>query len=137
MMAQTRSDYIMRRLQDLRVSSPGVEGSAIVSLDGLTIGADLSGEIEEELLGAMSAAMLSLGERISEELVRGDPTQLLIRGTRGNVILVSAGNHAVLTVLARDQAKLGLLFLDMRRVAHDLGLLIDQIVGQRYARDTQ
>ncbi len=36
------------------------------------------------------------------------------------MILTSVGGEAVLTVLAREQAKLGLLFLDMRRAAEDL-----------------
>ena len=129
-MYQTRSEYIVHRLQDLRVSSPEVEGSALVSLDGLTIGSDLSGGVEEELIAAMSAAMLSLGERIAEELDRGDPAELLIRGTRGNVILIAAGNEAVLTVLARHKAKLGLLLLDMRRIARDLGRILGQMVGR-------
>jgi hypothetical protein len=37
---------------------------------------------------------------------------------------MSVGSDAVLTVLAREQAKLGLLFLDMRRAAEDLSNII-------------
>jgi predicted regulator of Ras-like GTPase activity (Roadblock/LC7/MglB family) len=37
---------------------------------------------------------------------------------------MSVGNDAVLTVLAREQAKLGLIFLDIRRAADDLSKLI-------------
>jgi predicted regulator of Ras-like GTPase activity (Roadblock/LC7/MglB family) len=40
------------------------------------------------------------------------------------MILMAVGNEAVLTVLARKQAKLGLLFLDMRRATHDLSELL-------------
>jgi predicted regulator of Ras-like GTPase activity (Roadblock/LC7/MglB family) len=36
---------------------------------------------------------------------------------------MAVGLEAVLTVLARQQAKLGLLFLDMRRAADDLAKL--------------
>ena len=72
----------------------------------------------------MSAAMLSLGERISSELGRGSLDQVYIRGNSGFVILMSVGEDAVLTVLAREKAKLGLLFLDMRRAVDDLLTLI-------------
>jgi hypothetical protein len=72
----------------------------------------------------MSAAMISLGERISTELGRGNLDQVYIRGNSGFVILMSVGEEAVLTVLAREQAKLGLLFLDMRRAVEDLTILI-------------
>ena len=72
----------------------------------------------------MSAAMLSLGERIATELGRGDLDQVYIKGGEGYVVLMSVGEDAVLTALARKQAKLGLIFLDMRRATNDLSKLI-------------
>jgi len=112
------------RLRDLQASSPDVEASAIVSVDGLTIASALPSNVEEDRVSAMSAAMLSLGERISSELGRGHLDQVYIRGNSGFVILMSVGEDAVLTVLAREKAKLGLLFLDMRRAVDDLLTLI-------------
>jgi uncharacterized protein len=112
------------RLRDLQASSPDVEASAIVSVDGLTIASALPSNVEEDRVSAMSAAMLSLGERISSELGRGNLDQVYIRGKNGFVILMSVGEDAVLTVLARERAKLGLLFLDMRRAVDDLLTLI-------------
>jgi predicted regulator of Ras-like GTPase activity (Roadblock/LC7/MglB family) len=72
----------------------------------------------------MSAAMLSLGERISSELGRGGLDVAYIHGDVGYVLLSAIGNDAVLTVLARKQAKLGLVFLEMQRTAEDLSKLI-------------
>jgi predicted regulator of Ras-like GTPase activity (Roadblock/LC7/MglB family) len=72
----------------------------------------------------MSAAMLSLGERIASELGRGLLNQVYIRGKQGYVLLMSVGEDAVLTVLAREGAKLGLIFLDMRRVVEDMVTLL-------------
>jgi hypothetical protein len=72
----------------------------------------------------MSAAMLSLGERIASELGRGILNQVYIKGEHGYVILMSVGEEAVLTVLAREQAKLGLILLDMRRATEALEELI-------------
>lgn len=112
------------RLRDLQASSPDVEASAVISFDGLTIASALPESIEEDRVAAMSAAMLSLGERISGELGRGILDQVYIRGKNGFMVLMAVGNEAVLTVLARKQAKLGLLFLDMRRATRDLAELI-------------
>ena len=75
-------------------------------------------------MSAMSAAMLSLGERIASELGRGTLEQVYIKGEKGYVVLMSVGEEAVLTALAREQAKLGLIFLDMRRATQDLAKLI-------------
>jgi len=114
----------MDRLRDLQASSTDVEASAVVSVDGLTMASALPSDVEEDRVSAMSAAMLSLGERIATELGRGKLDQVYIKGQTGYVILMSIAAEAVLTVLARDQAKLGLLFLDMRRTAEDLEKLL-------------
>ena len=84
----------------------------------------MPGDVEEDRVAAMSAAMLSLGERIAGELGRGVLDQVYIKGEKGYVILMSVGDEAVLTVLAREGAKLGLIFLDMGRAVDDFEKLI-------------
>ncbi len=123
-MAKSRTQLMVERLRDLQASSPDIEASAVVSIDGLPIASALPQNIEEDRVSAMSAAMLSLGERIAEELGRGRLEQVYIKGENGYVILMAIGEEAVLTVLAREQSKLGLIFLDMRRAVEDLARLI-------------
>ncbi len=123
-MSKTRNQLMVDRLRDLQASSPDIEASAIVSVDGLTIASALPTGVEEDRVSAMSAAMLSLGERIACELGRGSLAQVYIKGEKGYVILMAIGEDAVLTALAREQAKLGLIFLDMRRATEDLSKLI-------------
>ena len=123
-MTKSRSQMMVDRLRDLQASSPDIEASAVVSLDGLIIASALPQNVEEDRVSAMSAAMLSLGERIATELGRGSLDQVYIRGEKGYVILMSVAEEAVLTALSREQAKLGLIFLDMRRAAQDLSRMI-------------
>jgi len=123
-LTKSRTQKLVDRLRDLQASSPDVEGSAIVSVDGLSIASALHQEIEEDRVSAMSAAMLSLGERIASELGRGILEQVYIRGENGYVLLMAVGEEAVLTVMARKEAKLGLILLDMKRAVHDLVALI-------------
>ena len=124
-MNRSRTDQMVARLRDMQAASPDIEASAVVSVDGLIMASALPAEVEEDRVSAMSAAMLSLGERISTELGRGALDQVYIRGGGGFVILSAVGEEAVLTVLAREQAKLGLVFLEMRRAAEDL----ERVVG--------
>jgi uncharacterized protein len=123
-LTKSRSQLMVERLRDLQASSPDIEASAVVSVDGLTIASALPQGVEEDRVSAMSAAMLSLGERIATELGRGSLDQVYIKGETGYVILMSVGEEAVLTALAREQAKLGLIFLDMRRAAEALAKLV-------------
>ncbi|NLF74074.1 MAG: hypothetical protein GX573_00130 [Chloroflexi bacterium] len=123
-MAKSRTDQLVERLRDLQISSPDVEAAAIVSVDGLSIASSLPSNVEEDRVSAMSAAMLSLGERIANELGRGGLEQVYVKGEHGYVILSAIGDEAVLTVLAREQAKLGLIFLDMSRAVKELDKLV-------------
>jgi predicted regulator of Ras-like GTPase activity (Roadblock/LC7/MglB family) len=123
-MARSRTEQMVTRLKDMQVSSPDIEASAVVSVDGLIMASSLPAGVEEDRVSAMSAAMLSLGERIATELGRGLLDQVYIRGEEGYVLLTSVGEEAVLTVLARSQAKLGLLFLDVKRAAEDLASIV-------------
>jgi predicted regulator of Ras-like GTPase activity (Roadblock/LC7/MglB family) len=123
-MTKSRTQLMVDRLRELQASSPDIEASAVVSVDGLTIASALPREVEEDRVSAMSAAMLSLGERIANELGRGILEQIYIKGENGFVVLMSVGKEAVLTALANERAKLGLIFLDMRRATEDLVKLI-------------
>ena len=119
-MNQSRSDQLIQRLRTMQAAAPDIEASAIVSVDGLIMASALPIEVEEDRVSAMSAAMLSLGERIASELGRGALEQVYIRGDSGFIVLTSVGEEAVITALARQEAKLGLVFLEMRRAADDI-----------------
>lgn len=119
-MTRSRKDMMVDRLKEMQAASPEIEASAVVSVDGLIMASALPADVEEDRVSAMSAAMLSLGERISSELGRGGLEQVYIRGNGGYVLLTAVGQEAVLTALARENAKLGLIFLEMRRAAEHL-----------------
>lgn len=123
-MARSRTELMVDRLRELQTATTDIEASAVVSIDGLIMASALPAEVEEDRVSAMSAAMLALGERIASELGRGTLDQVYVRGSHGYVILMSVGEEAVLTALVRENAKLGLVFLDMKRAAGDLAKLI-------------
>jgi predicted regulator of Ras-like GTPase activity (Roadblock/LC7/MglB family) len=123
-MTKSRADQMVERLQNMQASAPDIEASAVVSVDGLIMASALQQGVEEDRVSAMSAAMLSLGERISTELGRAGLEQVYIKGDAGSIVLTSVGEEAVLTAMARQEAKLGLIFLEMRRAAEDLVKLV-------------
>lgn len=123
-MSKNRSQQMVDRLRAMQASAPDIEASAVVSVDGLIMASALQQGAEEDRISAMSAAMLSLGERIAQELGRGGLEQVYIKGDKGFIVLISVGNEAVLTALARQEGKLGLVFLEMRRAAEDLFKLV-------------
>jgi hypothetical protein len=123
-MAKSRAEQMVERLRSMQAAAPDIEASAVVSVDGLIMASALQQGVEEDRVSAMSAAMLSLGERISSELGRAGLEQVYIKGDKGSIVLTSVGTEAVLTALGRQDAKVGLIFLEMRRAAEDIVKLV-------------
>lgn len=115
-----RAEMLDSILQELNAVSPAVDASAIISFDGLVMASSISSELEEERLAAMAAAMLSLGERATSELNRGDMQQMVIKGAEGFIVLTAATDDAVLVVLTQSAARIGLTMLDIKRSVKDV-----------------
>lgn len=102
------------------VRDSGAEGAVLVSVDGLAIASFLPQGIDEDRVAAMGAAILSLGERVTAELNKGQLEQLYIKGSTGYVIFTGVKDVAVLGVLAPPNAKLGLLLMEIQRAIKKL-----------------
>lgn len=116
-------DRYSQILQEL-IKNTGLEGASLVSADGLPISSVLRPGMEEDRIAAMSAAILSLGERVSEELAKGTLEQITIKGRDGYVILTGVGTDAVMVVLADNNAKLGLLLMEIKKAQEKLKQLL-------------
>ena len=114
----SRVDTINKTIRDFE-TVPGVEGAALVSADGLMISSALP-EVEQERVAALSAAMLSIGEKATNEFDRGNLMEIYVRSERGYTLLTSVGENALFLVLAKADAQIGLIFVDMRRMADSL-----------------
>lgn len=126
-MAKSYSQALINRMNEAKQSSPDIEASAVVSLDGLIMASALPENLSEDRISAMSAAMLSLGEQINKEMGRGALEQLYTKGSDGYVVLLAVGSEAVLTALVKPEAKLGLLIHELRKTADDLERILGEI----------
>jgi hypothetical protein len=90
-----RSAGLDRVLADLLRAVPELEAAAVVSFDGLAMASALPAGMDEDRVAAMSAALLSLGEKAAAGLGRGDLSQVYVEGDHGTVFLVSAEDEAV------------------------------------------
>lgn len=113
----SRSGRLDRVVADLLSQAPEIEAAAVVSFDGLPMVSALPAGMNEDRVAAMSAALLSLGERAAEGLGRGELSQVYIEGESGTVYLVSCDNEAVLVAVAAAGAKAGLMLYEVRRAA--------------------
>jgi predicted regulator of Ras-like GTPase activity (Roadblock/LC7/MglB family) len=125
----TKADRLAEVLDDFLGVSTEAEAAAVVSSDGLPMASALPPHVEEDRLAAMSAALLTLGERAAEGLGRGELGQVFIEGEDGYVVLMAAGPHAVLVAITSRRAKVGLVLFEMRRAAQDIASVMAESFG--------
>jgi predicted regulator of Ras-like GTPase activity (Roadblock/LC7/MglB family) len=119
-----RSARLERILAELVGQVPEIEAASVVSFDGLPMASALPAGMDEDRVAAMSAALLSLGERAAEGLGRGELSQVYVEGENGNVFLISADDEAVLVAVSARGAKVGMMLFEIRRAAKELGSVL-------------
>jgi predicted regulator of Ras-like GTPase activity (Roadblock/LC7/MglB family) len=121
----TKAEAMAAALNEFLDVSWEVEAAAVVSPDGLPMASALPPDVEEDRLAAMSASLLTLGERAAEGLDKGQLAQVLVEGEQGYVLLMSAGPDALLVAVMSREAKVGLVRFEMRRAAASIAAVMD------------
>ncbi len=116
-MKSSRADRLAEVLDEFLGDAPEIQAAAVVSVDGLPMASALPPDVEEDRLAAMSAALHTLGERAASGLGKGDLAQVFVEAEDGYVVLMAAGEGAVLVTVADREAKAGLVIFEMRKTA--------------------
>ncbi len=122
----SKAELLAQALDRFLDVSPEVEAAAVVSGDGLPMASALPPHVEEDRLAAMSAALLTLGDRAAAGLGRGDLAQVFVEGASGYVILMAAGRDAVLVSVTSHEAKIGLILFEMRKASAEIRKVMEE-----------
>jgi uncharacterized protein len=120
----SKSDKIKEVLNRYRSISTDIFGASVITMDGFMVASVTLSEIDEGLVGGITAALLGVGERIAKEMMNSKMTQIFIRSEKGYIICNNINDETVLVSLVNSEAKLGLIFLELRRVIPDLANLL-------------
>ncbi len=114
-------------LTNLKSGSSDILGTAVVSMDGLLISSYLPiRDVNPEGVGAMSAALLGLSKKAAEALKLGDFKETYIKSEKGTIHLYAISSAGVLAVLARQDANIGMINLESRKAAEDIGQILEK-----------
>lgn len=114
------AQLIQLTLNELNASSEDILASALISNDGLPVVTALSDDVDGDRVGGMTAALLSLGTRVTKELRCGNMNQVIVRGDEGYLLMLEANEEMVLVVTAKEDAKLGLILFQARSAIKSL-----------------
>jgi len=104
-------------LSELEKRDPDVLGSVIMRSDGLIVASALREDIDRDLVAAMCTSLLSVSQRVLQELNLGDIESSIIRGKNGIVMTIEVVPDVAIAALAKKDANLGLLYIELRRAA--------------------
>ncbi len=116
----TKSERIGEVLRALRQSTPEIIGATLVSSDGFIVASVLPVEIDEDVIGGMAASLLGVGERIAADLLGSQMEQTYVRSAKGYIVVNACGSEAMVVALVSREAKLGLIFLELKRTVSEL-----------------
>jgi predicted regulator of Ras-like GTPase activity (Roadblock/LC7/MglB family) len=122
--ATTKSERICEVLRGLRQNTPEVIGATLVSSDGFIVASVLTNEVDEDVLAGMVASLLGIGERIAADLLKAQMEQVYVRAPTGYVVVNACGPDAALVLLVTREAKLGLIFLELKHTVAELARLL-------------
>jgi len=112
-------------VQAFVTETPHVQGAALVTHEGLPIASTLPQGLEESRAAAMAAAVMTIGDRIGEDLQRGTMQHIMLLGSHGYSLLTTCGSEALFLVLASSEVKQGILMIEIQRVVEEAAAVID------------
>ncbi|MBD3249308.1 hypothetical protein GF336_04650 [Candidatus Woesearchaeota archaeon] len=121
----TKQSKLKNILEDLD-NIGDIKGSIVISVDGLVISSNIKEGIDTDTLAAMSAAMQGAAETAVSELKQGGLKQVVIESEKGKMVSISAGEDAILIILANKTINLGLALLELSKAAGSISKIIGE-----------
>ncbi|GAA2785897.1 roadblock/LC7 domain-containing protein [Kitasatospora sp. CM 4170] len=125
---------LLAELRALKHRVPHLAGGLVGSVDGMLVAHDTHGT-EPTGVAAMTAASLSLAQRLADATGQGDFRESLVRGEYGYVATYGAGGSCVLTLLAHPDVNVGRLHLEARRSAQRIAALLNDSLTSKETRE--
>ncbi len=104
-------------LQDLIKKVPQIRAAAVANMEGIVMASELGGEINEENFGAISAALVGLGDTVLSELKGGSLSEVYVKGKERMLLLYRISKDYLLALSITTDASLGLLLVEVRKAA--------------------
>lgn len=121
-------EALQKQIETLRTAIPELRGVLVASSEGLPVAHSIAGGADPariaamaDRIAAMAAAAINLGRRVSESLSVGALVEVSVTGAEGQIFLYAAGTKAVLAVIAPKGGNAGLIHLEARSIAKEVG----------------
>lgn len=118
-----KAELLKNQLETLKEAIPDLKGVLLASNEGLPIAHSFTNGTDPNRVAALAAAMSSLGRKITDNLASGTLGEVTVQAEEGSMFVYSAGTKAILAVVTPQGANAGLIHLEARQTAKDIGEL--------------
>ena len=114
-------------LESLEDADPDIKASALLRTDGLVMAAALPKGANENLIGAMSAALHNISVKAIAELECGEIDRVIVTGSKGDITIKKIAPEIVLSVITKSGANLGLVLVEIDKAAEKVNQILEQM----------
>ncbi len=99
---------------------PGVQGSMVITRDGIMVAAQLGDDMNEDAIAALSSSLVLTLKRTFDPVGKEtEPEEMILTATEGKLVFLDLGN-AFLVVVTQPQLRLSSGLVEIRGVARKL-----------------
>lgn len=121
----SKTDMLNEVLEALAMNLGGdVNGSAVVSTDGIVYASRFSSNVNVDRLAAIAATTLGISNRVARDLAMGSPNEAIIQCDGGLFIVLPVNEKSLLAVSLRKGGNLGMVRLEANDSAKKISSII-------------
>ncbi|MGM5488016.1 MAG: roadblock/LC7 domain-containing protein [Nanobdellota archaeon] len=102
-----------------------VEGSAVITRDGLLVSSDFRTDTNAETFAAMSATMFGAAETAVSELNKGEVLRVITETKGYKLVAMGAGNTSVVVTLVNSDTNLGLILVELQKATEKVKSIME------------
>jgi predicted regulator of Ras-like GTPase activity (Roadblock/LC7/MglB family) len=93
----------------------GVTAAVVAGRDGFVIESVVAGDIDVEALGAMASTGMGTSEAMSDELGKGEMSQMLIELENGPILLSPLSEDELIAIVANANVNVGRIRYELKK----------------------
>jgi len=104
-----------------------IKASGIVSKEGLLINTRTPPDVDARIFSALCSTIMGAAEAASGQMNTGSVREISVKTEKGTIVLIPAGEKAILTALTEPDAQLGLILFEMESRANQVDNILKEM----------
>ena len=122
-MAETKKEKLDGVLSSL-FQVGQIKACGIVSKEGLLISARTPPDVDARIFSALCSTIMGAAEAASNQMTTGGVSEISLKTEKGTIVLIPAGQKAILTALTDIDAQIGLILFEMESQAEQVSKIL-------------